>query len=336
MKSKWFKVMIPLLILVLTAAYALASDVGSVTVQIPFTVEFASGTVVMEAVADAPAPEQAEFPGVEEGSFAVTLTEPGNYKYKIYQEPGTDERFRYDETVYTVELFVTTDEVGTLSASVTVGVEDSSHKPDSVAFENERRTGALSITKTVTGSHGDTGREWHFLITLSEKADKLYGGVWFDTGVARVTLKHGETLTVEGLPMGATYEVTEVEADKDGYKTTFTGATGTIGDGTVVEVACVNEKGAPTPTTNPPETDNPQTSDNPQPTDATTTSGIAPTATPSANGTAAPGASNTTPPKTGDESMLMVWVGLAAFSLIAIVLILLVQRKRRAGDRTDG
>lgn len=299
MKSKWYKVMIPLLLLMLMAAQALALDTGSVTVAIPFTVEYASGTVVMEALNGAPSPETAELAAAQ-GSFEVTFTNPGNYQYRIFQRPGEDERIRYDQTVYQVTLFVMSDDDGRLSASVTVGTDGDAHKPESIAFVNEQKTGGLRITKTVKGSDGDTSREWHFTITLSDTADKLYSGVWFDTGVGHVTLRHGETVTLEGIMMGTRYKVTEDDADTDGYTTTFIGAEGVIGGEAVMNVAFVNEKGA---------------------------AGESPTTTPSASGNA----SNSTPstPKTGDETMLVVWAGLAGLSLAAIVVILLLGRKRR-------
>ena len=50
----------------------------------------------------------------------------------------------------------------------------------------------------------------------------------FKDGVATFTLKDGASKTATGLPAGTTYEVTEAEANQDGYDTTSEGAAGTI------------------------------------------------------------------------------------------------------------
>lgn len=279
---------------------------AAVTATIPFTVDYAPGTVVMEAVDDAPAPAQSSFDGTAQGSFVISFTKPGDYAYRLYQKAGADPNVAYDETVFQIEISVMNDVPGEMYAVVTVSIEGHAHKPESVAFENVRKTGDLSVTKTVAGDQGDREREWHFTITLSEKQSALYDGVWFDLGVGHVTVRHGETVTVRGLPAGVSYEITEDEANADGYTTTATGERGVIGDGTVSEAAFVNEKNK---TPSAPGTNSPDD----QPTNS-------------------PSSSNQSPPKTGDDSNLILWLGLAAVSLVGIVAILLVERKRRAGN----
>lgn len=323
MSRKWFRVMLPLLLVLLLAAPGQSKAMESITARVPFTVEYAPGTVVMEPVDGAPAPVTASFTGEAEGVFEVLFTKPGNYLYRIYQQPGPDAYVHYDAAVYTVELSVMVDKAGAPYAAVTVSEDGSAHKPERISFVNEQGTGGLSVTKTVKGTGADTARAWHFTITLSEKADRLYSGVWFDTGVGHITLKHGETVTVEGIPSGTTYTITEDEADASGYVTTSEGATGEIGDGTVTAATFTNEyrpSDTPVDPTTPP-------TDPTTPPDGPTNAPGGPTAAPS-------GTPSVNPPKTGDESMLTVWIGLAAFSLVAIA-VLLLTRKRRSTDRRD-
>lgn len=64
----------------------------------------------------------------------------------------------------------------------------------------------------------------------------------FKDGAAAFTLKHGESATAEGLPAGVTYEVTEAEADQDGYVTTSRGAKGTIEKDATSTAAFTNTK----------------------------------------------------------------------------------------------
>ena len=75
MHKKWLIGMVFLLLLtVAMPVQAFAMD--SVTAEIPFTVENAPGTVVMEAMHGAPEPEQSAFENVSEGKFVLRFDEP--------------------------------------------------------------------------------------------------------------------------------------------------------------------------------------------------------------------------------------------------------------------
>lgn len=63
------------------------------------------------------------------------------------------------------------------------------------------------------------------------------------------TLRHGQSITVSGLPLGAGYTVAEKEADQDGYVTSFTGTVGEISAGTPAEAVFTNTKNVRTPPT---------------------------------------------------------------------------------------
>ncbi len=106
--------------------------------------------------------------------------------------------------------------------------------------EPESGTGKLTVSKTVTGS-GSKTKEFTFTVTLSDTSiNGTYGDMTFVNGVATFTLKHGESVTAEGLPEGITYTVTE--ASTSGYRATSDGATGTIENGGVATVAFTNSK----------------------------------------------------------------------------------------------
>lgn len=119
------------------------------------------------------------------------------------------------------------------------------------ALENIQR-GALKISKQVSGNSGETGRSFRFTVTLTgaslagtpaadvtgisytaaftsaagtvtEKQLAFTGGV-----SETITLKHGESVIISGLPAGLSYSVTETEANTEGYTTTGSGWTGTI------------------------------------------------------------------------------------------------------------
>ena len=119
--------------------------------------------------------------------------------------------------------------------SVDGGMDDPSVTVTNQAF------GQLQVTKTVTGEGGDRTKDFHFKVTLDDTTvTGTYGDMTFTNGVATFTLKHGESKTATGLKPDIDYEVVETEADKGGYTTTATGATGTIPAGGTAAVSFEN------------------------------------------------------------------------------------------------
>ena len=114
------------------------------------------------------------------------------------------------------------------------------HTPES---EPEPATGSLTVSKTVAGNNGDTTKEFHFTVTLSDTSiSDTYGDMTFENGVASFALKHGESKTASGLPVDITYTVVEQEDNKDGYTTTATGTGGTITKDVTAEANFTNTK----------------------------------------------------------------------------------------------
>lgn len=122
---------------------------------------------------------------------------------------------------------------------------DSTNKTISINIENIYiPTGNLSVSKTVSGSTGDTQKEFHFTVTLSDKSiNGGYGDMTFAGGVATFVLKHGEIKTAYNLPAKITYEVIEQEANQGGYTTSSVGEIGTITADTTANVTFKNHKG---------------------------------------------------------------------------------------------
>lgn len=146
MNSKRLITAILLLLLLITAVPVRALAAGSVTAEIPFTVNegYASGKVVMRAEdVGAPAPEQAEFSGVTSGTFKITFTAPGDYAYRIFREEADD------DTVYRVVVSVFVNETtGDLidPPTITIKIDGIEQKPDNVEFPNTKTD--IKLTKT--------------------------------------------------------------------------------------------------------------------------------------------------------------------------------------------
>ena len=163
------------------------------------------------------------------------------YTYRVREEPLSG----YD-TVYT------TDDDGWLVA----GGDQSFGE-----IHNIQR-GGLQVTKTVSGNTGEADREFHFTVTLSgtslsgaaigtaypytyvrQDGTTVQGSLTFTDGTAAFTLKDRESLTLTGIPAGITYQVTETEANQDGYTTTAgDGTTGAIPAGGAAIAAFHNHR----------------------------------------------------------------------------------------------
>ncbi len=111
--------------------------------------------------------------------------------------------------------------------------------------------GSLTINKTVTGNAGDREKKFDFKVVL----DGAYGTYNYSGSGGNgkiqsggtVTLAHGQSITIAGLPAGTSYEVSEEDYAADGYVTTSTGATGTIQANATLSADFVNAKDAEDP-----------------------------------------------------------------------------------------
>ena len=141
---------------------------------------------------------------------------------------------------------------GTVENQTATVINYTQEKENEVTIE----FGNLSISKTLIlrGQSGNTtltsdedNTEFAFTVKLTAEAGKestisgtkVFGDYVFKDGVATVKLHAGEIVTINGLPAGVTYSVTEKEIN--GYET-FAGANGTIVKDETSAVETVNYK----------------------------------------------------------------------------------------------
>ena len=114
------------------------------TVRLPFSyidTSRMSGTctVKIENLNGSPAPD-AETKVVKDGEsdyFSVVMTVPGVYTYKVYQVAGSDKAVYYDDTVYTISIYVTNaEQEGELTYVFAVESSKTGSKPDKMEFSN--------------------------------------------------------------------------------------------------------------------------------------------------------------------------------------------------------
>ncbi len=150
-----------------------------------------------------------------------------------------------EKTEYTItEVEANQDSYTTRDSGNTHGLVDG----QTVRFTNINLAAIdLTVEKEVTGESADTTRDWNFEITLIPASDvTLASSYEFEgnstipevpapvggtlnfvdnhngTYTATITLKHGQSITIHGLPETTKYTVVEKEANQDGYFTSST------------------------------------------------------------------------------------------------------------------
>ena len=180
--------------------------------------------------------------------------------------------------------------------------------------EKNKRMGSLAVSKTVAGAQdAHKEREFTFKVTLlHEDGTELTEGEFVYTGSREgivasggaIKLKHGERVTIEGLPEGTRYRVEEEAAE--GYTVAATGEAGTVSAAETAEAAFVNTPAAEPPVPKPSE-----------PTEQATNPAAKPAANPAVTAT-------------GDSMGAAVAGMIAVAILAAATLVVALVRKRRA------
>lgn len=211
-------------------------------------------TMTLAAEGEAPMPKGAKdgvstivlSKDVQVGNFGtIEYTKPGTYTYVIAEQAGDETALTFSKATYRATVTVTDDGAGKLSAKTKIAqlTDDAGSAVERTAeaavFINTAKTGSLTVKKTVVG--GDSQREFCFTVALADGDGEPVSGTFgegedaveFTDGKATFTLKHGGEKTIAGLPVGASYAVTEDAAE--GYATTVNGASGSKAEGTVTE-----------------------------------------------------------------------------------------------------
>ena len=160
--------------------------------------------------------ESITFTGVNVYDDSVKVTE-ADYSARHYITTVNDNTS--NEIAFTSE---------TLKSSQTAGV--------TANFVNAYTTPKLpsmTITKNVTGEFGEREKDFTFSVTLKNKDDETVDVTGVNhTGAATnlnsFNLKHGQTVTLNQIPVGTIITITETNAD--GYKTSATKSSTTYGE----------------------------------------------------------------------------------------------------------
>lgn len=164
----------------------------------------------------------------DEGEFVFNITE--KLPDGVNNENPVSGGIRYDTHTTVVTVNVTKGKDNILNAVVTSYKNAEGSTDNKAEFVNIYES--LTLAKTVSGNIGDKGKEFEFEITLSNSDGTPIANANFEctgdvntlktdvNGKATVTLKHGQSITVIGLPTDAKYTISEKDADA--YTTTIT------------------------------------------------------------------------------------------------------------------
>ncbi|HER1610797.1 TPA: QVPTGV class sortase B protein-sorting domain-containing protein [Streptococcus pyogenes] len=155
----------------------------------------------------------------------------GVYRYTVSEKQGDVEGITYDTKKWTVDVYVGNKEGGGFEPKFIVSKEQGTDVKKPINFNNSFATTSLKVKKNVSGNTGELQKEFDFTLTLNEstnfKKDQVVslqkGNEKFEVKIGtpyKFKLKNGESIQLDKLPVGITYKVNEMEANKDGYKTT--------------------------------------------------------------------------------------------------------------------
>lgn len=169
----------------------------------------------------------------------ITWDLSGTEPYKTYSMTIQQKLTPGEDGLYKDGTFLTNNGYATLTSE---GGNEPANRVESPEL-SRITTGSLTVTKTVAGDGGDKTKDFHFTVTLGDKTiSGTFGDMEFTDGVATFTLKDGASKSAKGLPADTTYEVTEAEANQEGYTTMVTDATGTIQKGNTAIAQFINSK----------------------------------------------------------------------------------------------
>ena len=183
-----------------------------------------------------------------------TFPHAGTYEYTVTETAGNADGITYDNTSYTMTVYVANDSTGNLAVQ-NITVEADNGKQDDLSFTNTyRKNGSLTITKNTEGNLADKTKDFAFTITFipsgteSDNVTSYIGKIGSEDVTCNIGeettfyLHDGESLVFDELPVGTRYVVTE-EAAADGYTPSVSvieNGAQTVADNTTAEASALS------------------------------------------------------------------------------------------------
>lgn len=157
----------------------------------------------------------------------VVYPRPGVYRYLVTETSGNTPGVTYSNKKYVVDVYVLS-EGDTIKPKYIISRQEGGEAKEPIKFDNTLKTTALTVTKKVTGNAGDKNKDFEFTITLEandhyKNGSKIFAKIndkvgkitdkELSIGANKFTLKDGESLSVDKLPIGITYKVEENKSE---------------------------------------------------------------------------------------------------------------------------
>ncbi|MFT4105108.1 MAG: SpaA isopeptide-forming pilin-related protein [Lacrimispora sp.] len=152
------------------------------------------------------------------GVYTISAIPPGTYTLTETNPPAGG----YAPAVKTYRVTVTKNGTNVITAI-------DGEETNEITVENFKSDdfGKLTFKKTVAGKDGETDRAFNFKVDLSAQGVYNYIGTGIPNGTIKggdvISLKHGQGITIYGLPKDTEYSITEEDYSGFGYTKTVTG-----------------------------------------------------------------------------------------------------------------
>ena len=173
---------------------------------------------------------------IEFAKLTYTLDDLGEHVYTVKENKTDKAGYAIDETVYTVKVNVTDNGDGTLKAAKKISANGKT--AESMIFDN-KHSATLTISKKVEGCTTEETfpiKVWLFDAKGNElKGEYAYTGDVTGklTSGTTIELGHGQTITIENLPVGSRYKVEETRDPR--FTTTVNSLAINTAEGEIVE-----------------------------------------------------------------------------------------------------
>lgn len=158
----------------------------------------------------------------------TNFTAPGTYVFHLKEEAGSNPNISYSTAEYDIYVVVSWPEdypTHTTPVIQSIKAHDAQgNKAESASFTNSAAANdSLTISKTVAGAAANTNDSFNYTLSVSGASGNYtvtkHSGTTDTTETLTAgtdysfSLKHGESIVVANLPVGATYTVTEADTD---------------------------------------------------------------------------------------------------------------------------
>lgn len=217
-----------------------------------------TGDTLVESGTDQTATATLNGSGTATAPFAFTIVYrekdfsslPVKLYYKVSESIAYDDFVTdYDKSIYVIEVEVKEDSNEELQAAITNIWKDGEPVAGSQIVFNNKQVRSLMIRKQVEGAE-TVDTEFRFTISLSQNGNPLNGEysavktksdmstedvklTLDQNGQSTITLKHGESIKINGLPYGTQWKVTE--SDVEGYIVKYSICDGDVQEGEEAE-----------------------------------------------------------------------------------------------------